>query len=96
MSSDYVLLGFLSGNYGPQPYPIKTLATYKRVFKLQPGETRTVELEWNLGNLARVDEKGNTVLYPGTYTLLLDQPTLANLSFTLTGTEVVLDQWPQP
>lgn len=95
-ASDYVVLGFLSGEYGPQPYPIKTLAAYKRVFKLGPGEKQTVELEWNLGSLARVDEKGNTVLYPGTYTLFLDQPTVANMRFTLTGTEAVLDKWPQP
>ncbi|KAK4040665.1 glycoside hydrolase [Parachaetomium inaequale] len=95
-ASDYVALGFLAGDFGPSPRPIKTLATYKRVFGVQPGQTQTAELEWKLESLARVDEKGNRVLYPGTYTLLLDQPTLANVTFTLTGEEAVLDQWPQP
>ncbi|KAK0624126.1 glycoside hydrolase family 3 protein [Immersiella caudata] len=94
--SDYVALGFLSGEFGPAPHPIKTLAAYQRVFRVAPGETREVEMAWNFGNLARVDEKGNTVLYPGTYTLVLDQPAIANFTFTLTGTETVLDEWPQP
>jgi xylan 1,4-beta-xylosidase len=43
-----------------------------------------------------VDDKGNTVLYPGTYTVLIDTPALANVSFTLTGEEAILDRWPQP
>ena len=95
-ASDYVALAFLSGEFGPAPYPIKTLAAYKRAFKVIPGASQAVMLDWNLGSLARVDDKGNTVLYPGTYTVLLDQPTVANLTFTLTGTEVILDKWPQP
>ena len=94
--SDYVALGFLTGDFGPTPRPIKSLATYKRLFKLQPGQTQTAKLDWKLESLARVDQNGNTVLYPGTYTLLLDQPTLANVTFTLTGEETVLDKWPQP
>ncbi|KAL2173084.1 glycoside hydrolase family 3 protein [Thermothelomyces heterothallicus CBS 202.75] len=94
--SDYVALGFLSGDFGRSPHPIKTLATYKRVFNIEPGQTQVAELEWKLESLARVDEKGNRVLYPGTYTLLVDQPTLANITFTLTGEEAVLDSWPQP
>ena len=95
-TSDYVALGFLTGQYGPQPYPIKTLATYKRAHGIKPGESKEVKLDWTLGQLARVDEKGNTVLYPGTYTLLIDtQPTVANVSFVLTGEQLVLDLWPQ-
>ncbi|KAL1836538.1 hypothetical protein VTJ49DRAFT_5035 [Mycothermus thermophilus] len=95
-ASDYVLLGFLAGEFGPAPRPIKTLATYTRLADVPPGETKVAKLEWKLESLARVDEKGNRVLYPGTYTLLLDQPTMANVTFRLTGEEVVLDQWPQP
>ncbi|KAK3389563.1 glycoside hydrolase superfamily [Podospora didyma] len=95
-ASDYVTLGFLAGQYGPAPYPIKSLATYKRLFNIGAGQSQTAELGWNLGSLARVDEKGNQVLYPGTYTLLLDQPTITSVTFTLTGTEAVLDNWPQP
>jgi beta-D-xylosidase 4 len=46
--------------------------------------------------LARVDEGGNTVLYPGKYSLLLDVPTRAVVNFTLVGDQVVLDAWPKP
>ena len=95
-ASDYVALGFLSGDFGPTPRPIKSLATYKRLFDVQPGQTQTAKLDWKLESLARVDQNGNSVLYPGTYTLQLDQPALVNVTFTLTGQEVVLDKWPQP
>jgi xylan 1,4-beta-xylosidase len=49
-----------------------------------------------LGDLARVDANGNRVLYPGNYTVLLDEPTIVHLTFSLTGSETVLDKWPQP
>ncbi|KAK4202378.1 glycoside hydrolase [Triangularia verruculosa] len=96
--SDYVALGFLSGTYGPTPYPIKSLATYKRLGALKPGEMETAELEWKLESLARVDSRGDTILYPGTYTLVVDTPSpgLANVTFVLEGEQVVLDRWPQP
>ncbi|GAB1318406.1 xylan 1,4-beta-xylosidase [Madurella fahalii] len=94
-ASDYVALGFVSGEYGPSPYPIKTLATYKRLFDIQPGQAQTAQLDWKLDSLARVDQNGNTVLYPGKYTLLLDEPMIANVTFVLTGDEVVLDRFPQ-
>ena len=95
-TSDYVALGFLAGDFGPTPQPIRTLATYKRLFDIQPGQSQTTKLDWKLESLARVDQNGNRVLYPGTYTLLLDHPTLANITFTLTGEAAVLDKWPQP
>ncbi|KAK4188873.1 glycoside hydrolase [Podospora australis] len=95
-TSDYVVLGFLTGNFGPQPYPIKSLATYKRLSGVRGEETVTAELEWKLESLARVDGKGNTVLYPGEYTLVVDTPEKTRVSFTLTGEEFVLDEWPQP
>ena len=59
-----------------------------------PGQTAKAELPWTLGSLARHDEKGNTVLYPGTYTLTFDEPALAKMTLTLTGTEAILDKWP--
>jgi len=93
--SDYVALAFVNGNFGPSPYPIKTLATYKRFFGVAGGQGRNASLSWTLGSLARVDASGNRVLYPGTYTVLLGQPTAANYAFELTGTEAVLDKWPQ-
>jgi beta-D-xylosidase 4 len=94
-NSDYVALGFLTGEYGPSPDPIKVLATYKRVAKIDGGQRHGAELTWNVGNLARVDEKGNRILYPGTYQFLIDEPAIANITFTLTGRETILDKWPQ-
>ncbi|KAJ3127910.1 hypothetical protein HK098_005551 [Nowakowskiella sp. JEL0407] len=96
MTSDYAALAFLSGKYGPPPYPIKTLATYGRRRDIRPGQTVDFVLNWTLGNIARVDENGNTVLYPGKYTISVDEPTLASSEFELTGKVAVLDAWPAP
>ena len=60
------------------------------------GQTKMASLALTLGTLARVDQMGNTVVYPGEYTLLLDEPTQAELKLTITGEETVLDKWPQP
>ncbi|KAK3985971.1 putative exo-1,4-beta-xylosidase bxlB [Cladorrhinum sp. PSN332] len=96
-TSDYVVLAFLSGEFGPKPYPIKTLASYIRLHDIAPGATSTAQLSWTLGNLARHDEEGNTVLYPGTYTITINEPTQFTATFTLEGSEpVVLDRWPKP
>ncbi|KAL2148598.1 hypothetical protein VTH82DRAFT_2152 [Thermothelomyces myriococcoides] len=94
-TSDFVALVFASGEYGPEPYPIKTLVSYARARAVEGrGGDATLSLDWTVGNLARHDENGNTVLYPGTYTLTLDEPTQASVQFTLEGEPVVLDEWP--
>ncbi|KAH7305955.1 glycoside hydrolase superfamily [Stachybotrys elegans] len=95
-TSDYVALVFLAGEYGPAPYPFKTLATYGRLRDIAAGEEATAELAWTFGDVARRDEDGNTVLYPGTYTVLLDEPTVATFEFELTGEAEILDHWPAP
>jgi len=74
-TSDFVTLGFISGQYGTQPYPIKTLVAYDRLHDVQPGTSRTAMLNLTLESLGRVDEMGNTVLYPGDYSILVDVPT---------------------
>ena len=96
VTSDFVALAFLAGEFGPKPYPIKTLVAYKRFQSIKKGETARGVLPLTLGTLARVDLAGNTVLYPGKYELLLDVPTAATTTFTLTGQEVILDLFPQP
>lgn len=96
VSSDYVALLFVSGQHGPQPYPLKQLVGYERLFSIGAGASQTANLNITLGSLARFDEQGNAVLYPGDYSLLVDVPTQATWNFTLTGSEVVLDHWPQP
>jgi beta-D-xylosidase 4 len=94
--SDYVALAFIEGEFGPKPYPIKTLATYGRLRDISPGQEVSTELSWNLGDIARRDEDGNTVLYPGTYKVLLDEPTRITKEFVLTGEAAILDKWPAP
>ncbi|ERT01707.1 hypothetical protein HMPREF1624_00001 [Sporothrix schenckii ATCC 58251] len=93
-TSDYVVLVFVASTAGPKPYPIKTLVAYQRLRDINAGQKASANLLWTLGSLARHDEQGNTVLYPGTYTLILDQPGLANATLTLTGNATVLDKWP--
>jgi beta-D-xylosidase 4 len=95
-TSDFVALAFVKSESGPKPYPLKTLASYTRVHDVKAGSTAEAELSWTVGNLARIDESGNTVIYPGDYQVWLDEPVKAMLNFTLTGTEVMLDKWPGP
>lgn len=96
VSSDFVTLLFISGEYGPQPYPLKQLVAYERLFKVSGGASQSVSLPLTLSSLKRHDDRGNAVVYPGEYSLLLDVPTQATLNFTLTGQQTVIDEWPQP
>lgn len=95
-TSDYVTLAYLAGSFGPAPYPKKSLVAYQRLFSIAGGQSSTANLNLTLGSLARVDEKGNKVLYPGDYSLLIDNQPLTSVNFTLTGSEAILDEWPQP
>lgn len=96
VTSDYVTLGFLAGTHGPAPYPQKRLVAYQRLHNVTCGGMQTASLNLTLGSLARVDDMGNKVLYPGDYALLIDTQPLAMVNFTLTGDSVMLDEWPQP
>jgi beta-D-xylosidase 4 len=95
-TSDFVALAFLTGDVGPAPFPRKTLVSYARLRDIAGCDTKEAELKLTLGNLARVNERGDTVLYPGEYTVLLDEPTQAEVRLTLEGEETVLNEWPQP
>ena len=94
-ASDFVTLGFIAGDYGPEPHPRKQLVAYERLSNISAGAVATATLNLTLGSLGRHDEAGNLVLYPGSYGLLVDVPVAATWNFTLTGTEAVLDRWPQ-
>lgn len=48
-----------------------------------------------LGSLARHDENGDQILFPGSYRFEVDVPTQAVWEFELVGDEVVLDAWPR-
>lgn len=95
VTSDYVTLGFLTGQFGPQPYPKKSLVNYQRLHDIQAGQTATATLELTLGSLGRVDDSGNKVLYPGDYALMIDTQPLTMINFTLSGSPAILDLWPQ-
>lgn len=98
VSSDYVTLGYIAGNHGPAPRPKKTLVAYQRLFGISGGSSDTARLNLTLASLARVDEDGNKVLYPGDYSLLIDNQPLTSVNFTLIGDQAgaVLEKWPQP
>ncbi|KAI3318497.1 glycoside hydrolase family 3 protein [Xylariaceae sp. AK1471] len=96
VTSDFVALAFVSGEYGPAPHPIKELAAYSRVKNVTARKTVEAKLTIKLGELARVDGNGNTVLYPGKYQVLLDVPTQDQITFELTGKPKVLIEFPQP
>ncbi|KAF5254011.1 hypothetical protein FANTH_1193 [Fusarium anthophilum] len=95
ITSDFVSLAFIKSEVGPKPYPLKTLAAYGRLHDVAPFSTKDISLEWTMDNIARRGENGDLVVYPGTYTLLLDEPTQAEVQVTLTGKQVTLDKWPQ-
>ena len=97
--SDYVALVFVRGEYGPKPYPRKTLVGYRRLRGIEGGATAAAPIEVTLGNLARTDLAGNLVLYPGKYRFLLDVdegPAASEVEIELVGEETVLDWFPQP
>ena len=99
LKSDYVALLFMSTtNAGPAPYPIKTLVGYTRVTGLGAKKTQKVQIDVTLGSLARTDDNGNLILYPGKYTLEVDvgNNVYPTTSFQVKGQVSVLDQFPQP
>lgn len=95
--SDYVALQFVAGDYGPKPRPKKSLVAYGRAHNITGGSSAAVNLPAvTLGNLGRVDENGNTILYPGQYSFMVDIEPRVTINFTLTGDAVTLDRWPTP
>ncbi|KAI1377263.1 glycoside hydrolase family 3 protein [Hypoxylon crocopeplum] len=96
VKSDYVALAFASGSYGPAPHPNKTLMGYQRLHDIEPGQAQTAQVPVKLAQLARFDNGGNRVLYPGTYRVAVDtDPEKATCKFTLTGEPAVLETWPE-
>jgi beta-D-xylosidase 4 len=97
ITSDYVALGFLTGEFGPAPYPKSSLVSYSRLSQLEPGSTQTVNFDLTLGSLARADYYGNLYLYPGTYKLMIDVVDPVEVAtFYLTGDTTLLSTFPAP
>ncbi|KAE8388136.1 hypothetical protein BDV23DRAFT_159679 [Aspergillus alliaceus] len=95
-TSDFVVLGFITTTVGPPPHATKRLGAYTRLMAVLPKETRSAPLYFTLGDLARVTERGDRVLYPGIYKALIDVPTQSIATLELLGTETTLELWPQP
>lgn len=94
--SDYVALAFVNGDFGPEPRPLKSLVAYDRLHDVMPGEIQYASMPLTLGSIARWDEQGRRILYPGTYQVSIDTaPELAGFRFTISGEEKVLETWPQ-
>ncbi|KAK7037454.1 hypothetical protein VNI00_010946 [Paramarasmius palmivorus] len=95
-ASDFVALLFVQTKAGPQPTSQKELVAYTRVKDVQPGQSTSAELTVTLGAIARTDENGDRVLYPGEYELLADWDGKAKKKIRLRGKEERLVVWPQP
>lgn len=92
VTSDYVVLLFARGEYGPAPHPNKSLVGFARAHGVAPGAADELALPLTLGALARGDGDGNLVLWPGRYTLALDVDGRDTWDFEITGDEVVLEK----
>lgn len=96
VESDYSALLFAStSNAGPAPYPNKWLVGFDRIGPIAAGQSTTMTIAVPIGAMARADEFGNGVLYPGTYKLALNNEEDVVVMVTLTGTESVLTEWPR-
>lgn len=93
--SDYVGLLFLSSkNAGPTPRPIKRLVSYSRLHEISVRGSQALDLPLTLGSLARADENGDFVIYPGKYKLTLDDGIW--FTFELKGKAEVVETLPRP
>jgi beta-D-xylosidase 4 len=95
IASEYSAMLFSSTqDAGPPPYPNKWLVGFDRLASIAPGTSSTLTIPVPLGAMARIDELGNSWLYPGTYELALNYDASAVISVTLTGNATVLAKWP--
>lgn len=93
LTSDFVTLGFLAGS----PFDFnKRLVAYERLHNVTTGSPQTAHLNITLGSLARIETNGDKTLNPGDYAVLVDVPTRTTWNFTITGSPVTLESWPQP
>ncbi|KAG6034696.1 hypothetical protein E4U41_006431 [Claviceps citrina] len=95
-TSDYVGLLYLSTrNAGPAPYPKKQLVSYGRLRQIKTGTSQRLDLAVNLGSLARADSHGDRYIFPGEYTVAVDNDARVNFTFRLTGDAALVDSLPR-
>jgi beta-D-xylosidase 4 len=96
-ASDYVGMLFLSStDAGPAPRPIKSLVSYARLHGIPVAGSQVLQLPLTLGSIARANEAGDLVIYPGDYKIALDVDETLTFNFTLRGQEAVIDSLPAP
>ncbi|KAJ5900747.1 uncharacterized protein N7473_004817 [Penicillium subrubescens] len=96
-TSDYVSLLFLSSkDAGPAPRPNKSLVSYVRLHNIARGSDQVADLPLTLGSLARADENGSLVIFPGRYKIALDNSEDLTFEFTLKGSPAVIETLPTP
>ncbi|KAG6008116.1 hypothetical protein E4U21_004998 [Claviceps maximensis] len=96
MTSDYVGLLFLSStNAGPAPYPKKQLVSYGRLHHIKTGTSQRLDLTVELGSLARADSHGDKYIFPGDYTVAVDNDATLTFAFELTGEAALIDSLPR-
>jgi beta-D-xylosidase 4 len=95
VTSDYVAALYVSSTNGPAPHPKRALVAFQRLHGIQPGKTATASLALTLGAMSRIETNGDMNLYPGKYTLTLDNPDqqLAHTTITLTGSRGTVEAW---
>jgi beta-D-xylosidase 4 len=84
-----------SSNAGPTPRPNKQLVSYGRLHNVTVGSTQQLAFSVGLESLMLADSTGNLNIYPGSYTLALDVDSKITFSFTLTGSQAVVETFPQ-
>ncbi|KAK1139887.1 hypothetical protein N8T08_011048 [Aspergillus melleus] len=93
-TSDYTGMLFANTTAGPAPYPNKWLVGFDRLATLEPGSSQIFTVPVPIDSVARTDEQGNRVLYPGRYHLALNNERSVVLPFTLTGEATIISKWP--
>nr|C0STH4.1 RecName: Full=Probable exo-1,4-beta-xylosidase xlnD; AltName: Full=1,4-beta-D-xylan xylohydrolase xlnD; AltName: Full=Beta-xylosidase A; AltName: Full=Beta-xylosidase xlnD; AltName: Full=Xylobiase xlnD; Flags: Precursor [Aspergillus aculeatus]BAH30675.1 beta-xylosidase [Aspergillus aculeatus] len=95
--SDYTALVYANtSTAGPSPYPNKWLVGFDRLAAVaKEGGTAELNVPVAVDRLARVDEAGNTVLFPGRYEVALNNEREVVVEVELVGEQVVLLKWPE-
>ncbi|PYI00301.1 beta-xylosidase 3 [Aspergillus sclerotiicarbonarius CBS 121057] len=96
VASDYTAMVFVNtSDAGPAPYPNQWLVGWERLGGVAAGEERELRVEVQVGGLARVDDSGDWVLFPGTYEVGLNLERRVVVRLVLEGEEGVVVKWPE-
>ncbi|KAG7662063.1 uncharacterized protein J8A68_004451 [[Candida] subhashii] len=95
VTSDFAALLYGKTTAGPGPHANKVLVDYTKLHQIAPKKSQNAEFTVTLGSIAQADTQGNKWVYPGTYTLFVDNDKLTSFTVTLTGKAAIVQQFPQ-